>query len=60
MAAVSAAQKLGGAVSAFVAGGGVKVVAEEVAKLKGIEKVIYVDNSAYDRVSPFSYIMIEA
>ena len=54
LAAVSAAQRLGGTVSAFVAGSGVKVVAEEAAKLKGIEKVIYVDNGAYDRVSLIS------
>ena len=54
LAAVSAAQRLGGSISAFVAGSGVKSVAEEASKVKGIEKVIYVDNSAYDRVNILS------
>lgn len=30
-----------------------KSAAEEAAKSKGVEKVIYVDNAAYDRVSKF-------
>lgn len=47
---VTAAQKLGGSITAFVAGGGIKSVAEEVAKVAGIEKVIAVDNAAYDKV----------
>lgn len=37
--------------TAFIAGSGVKSVAEEIGKAKGIEKVIYVDNGAYDKVS---------
>ena len=51
LAAVTAAQKLGGSVVGFVAGGNGKTVAEEVGKVKGVEKVVYVDNAAYDRVS---------
>jgi electron transfer flavoprotein alpha subunit len=50
LAAVVAAQKLGGSVTAFVAGKNAKAVAEAAAKVKGIEKVIYVDNEAYERV----------
>jgi electron transfer flavoprotein alpha subunit len=50
LAAVSAGQKLGGSVTAFVAGSGVKSVADEAAKVKGIEKIIYVENGAYDKV----------
>lgn len=50
LAAITAGTKLGGSITAFVAGGGVKSVAEEAAKAKGIEKVIYVDNGAYDKV----------
>lgn len=50
LAAVSAGQKLGGSVTAFVAGSGVQSVADEAAKVKGIEKIIYIDNGAYDRV----------
>lgn len=51
LAAVSAAQRLGGTVTGFIAGSGVRAVAEEAAKVKGLEKVIYVDNSAYDKAS---------
>jgi electron transfer flavoprotein alpha subunit len=50
LAAVTAGTKLGGSITAFVAGSGVKSVAEEIGKAKGIEKVIYVENEAYDKV----------
>lgn len=50
LAAVTAGTKLGGSITAFVAGSGVKSVAEEIGKAKGIEKVIYVENAAYDKV----------
>lgn len=50
LSAVTAAEKLGGSVTGFVAGSGVKSVAEEAAKVKGIEKIIYVENGAYDKV----------
>lgn len=50
LSAITAGTKLGGSITAFVAGSGVKTVAEEAAKAKGIEKIIYVDNAAYDRV----------
>ena len=50
LAAITAGTKLGGSITAFVAGSGVKSVAEEAAKAKGIEKVIYVENGAYDKV----------
>lgn len=50
LAAVSAAMKLGGSVTGFVAGSNVKAVAEEAAKVEGLEKVIYVDNASYDKV----------
>ncbi|KAF2101427.1 electron transfer flavo protein-like protein subunit alpha [Rhizodiscina lignyota] len=49
LAAVTAAQKLGGSVTGIVAGSGTKAVAEEAAKVKGLEKVIFVENGAYDR-----------
>lgn len=51
LAAVTAAQKLGGSVTGFVAGSNVKAVAEEAAKVEGLEKVIYVENGDYDKVS---------
>lgn len=49
LAAVTAAQKLGGSVAAIVAGSNIKAVAEEAGKVKGIDKVIFVDNGAYDK-----------
>ncbi|CAK7198261.1 Electron transfer flavoprotein alpha-subunit [Sporothrix eucalyptigena] len=55
LSAVTAAKKLGGSVHAFVAGGGVKGVADEVAKLDGIEKVVVVDNAAYEKGLPENY-----
>jgi Electron transfer flavoprotein, alpha subunit len=49
--AIAAAQKLGGPVTAFVAGSGVKSTsAAEAAKIKGLEKVIAVENDAYEKV----------
>jgi electron transfer flavoprotein alpha subunit len=50
LSAVTAAQKLGGSITAFVAGGNIKGVAEQAAKVGGIEKIIAVDNAAYDKV----------
>ena len=50
LAAVTAAQKLGGSITGFVAGAGTKAVANEAAKVKGLDKIIYVDNAAYDKV----------
>ncbi|KAF2736734.1 electron transfer flavo protein-like protein subunit alpha [Polyplosphaeria fusca] len=55
LAAVTAGQKLGGSITAFVAGSGVKAVADEVAKVKGLEKIIYVENGAYDKGLPENY-----
>src|ERR1700761_4179447 len=49
LASISAAQKLGGSIHGFVAGGSTKQVADEAAKVNGLEKVIFVDNDAYDR-----------
>jgi hypothetical protein len=54
LAAVTAGTKIGGSITAFVAGSGVKSVAEEIGKAKGIEKVIYVENGAYDKVRMYA------
>ncbi|KAF2502772.1 electron transfer flavo protein-like protein subunit alpha [Lophium mytilinum] len=61
LAAVTAGQKLGGSVTGFIAGSGVKAVAEEAAKVQGIEKVIYVENGAYDKGLPenFAPLLVE-
>ena len=50
LSAVTAAQKLGGPITGFVAGSRVRSVAEEAAKIKGIEKIIMVENGIYDKV----------
>ncbi|KAF2479712.1 electron transfer flavo protein subunit alpha, mitochondrial, partial [Neohortaea acidophila] len=49
LASISAAQKLGGSIHGFVAGGNIKAVADQASKIEGLEKVIFVDNDAYDR-----------
>lgn len=51
LSAIAAAQKLGGPVTAFIAGSGVKgTSAVEAAKIKGLDKVMAVDNEAYEKV----------
>ncbi|KAF1942258.1 electron transfer flavo protein, alpha subunit [Clathrospora elynae] len=55
LSAITAGTKLGGAVTAFIAGSGVKSAADEAAKSKGVEKVIYVENPAYDKCLPENY-----
>lgn len=51
LCAISAGATLGGPVTAFVAGSGVKAVADGVARIKGVDKIVYVDSAAYDKVS---------
>jgi len=55
LSAVSAAQKLGGSVVAFVAGSNIKSVADEAAKVQGLEKIIFVENGAYNKGLPENY-----
>ncbi|KAI6577539.1 hypothetical protein MCOR04_006647 [Pyricularia oryzae] len=55
LSAVTAAQKLGGSVHAIVAGSSVKGVAEAAAKVGGVEKVLVVENSAYEKGLPENY-----
>ena len=55
LSAVTAAQKIGGSVIGFVAGSGIRAVAEEASKVKGLDKVIMVENSAYDKGLPENY-----
>ncbi len=52
LSAVTAAKKLGGPIHGFVAGSSIKAVAEEAAKVDGLEKIIAVENGAYDKVGP--------
>lgn len=55
LAAITAAGKLGGPVHALLAGSGAKGLADSVAKIAGLEKVLYVDNEAYDKGLPESW-----
>ncbi|KAJ5191381.1 uncharacterized protein N7498_010366 [Penicillium cinerascens] len=56
LSAIAAAQKLGGPVTAFVAGSGVKSTsAAEAAKIKGLDKVVAVENDAYEKGLPENY-----
>ncbi|KAL4760842.1 ribosomal protein L1p/L10e family-domain-containing protein [Aspergillus foveolatus] len=56
VSAIAAALKLGGPVTAFVAGAGVKASsAAEAAKYKGVEKVVAVENEAYEKGLPENY-----
>lgn len=50
LSTVTAAQKLGGSVTGFLAGSNVKPVAERAAQVKGLDKIIMVENGAYDKV----------
>ena len=50
LSAVTAAQKLGGSITGFIAGSKVRSVAEEAAKVNGLEKIIVVENGSYDKV----------
>ncbi len=49
--AITAAQKLGGSITGFVAGSNIKAIAEQAAKIAGVEKIIAVENAAYDKAS---------
>jgi electron transfer flavoprotein alpha subunit len=50
LCAVTAANKLGGSITGFIAGSNIKAVADQAAKGNGMEKVVMVDNGAYDKV----------
>ncbi|KAL6247764.1 Electron transfer flavoprotein alpha-subunit [Rhinocladiella similis] len=49
LGAVTAGQKLGGPVHGFIAGKAGKSIAQEAAKIQGLEKVVAVENDAYER-----------
>ncbi|KAL8660639.1 MAG: hypothetical protein Q9202_006343 [Teloschistes flavicans] len=55
LSTVTAAQKIGGSIVGFVAGTGMKMVAEEASKIKGLDKIVMVENSAYDKGLPENY-----
>lgn len=55
LSAITAAKTLGGPVHGFIAGSNIKSVAEEAAKVDGVEKILAVDNAAYDKVRPLPF-----
>ncbi|KAJ2975236.1 hypothetical protein NUW58_g8413 [Xylaria curta] len=61
LSAITAAKKVGGPVHGFIAGSNIKSVAEEAAKAEGVEKIIAVDNAAYDKGLPenFASLVVE-
>jgi electron transfer flavoprotein alpha subunit len=55
LSAFTAAKKIGGSVHGFIAGSSVKSAAEQAAKIDGVEKIITVDNAAYEKGLPENY-----
>ena len=50
LSSFTAAKKLGGSVHGFIAGSSIKDSAAEAAKIDGVEKIITVENGAYEKV----------
>jgi electron transfer flavoprotein alpha subunit len=50
LSALTAGTKVGGPVHAFLAGSNVSAAAEQAAKVNGVEKIITVENDAYNKV----------
>ena len=50
LCAVTAGKRIGGSVTGFIAGSNIKVVADQAARGNGMDKVVMVDNGAYDKV----------
>ncbi|OAQ71173.1 electron transfer flavoprotein alpha-subunit [Pochonia chlamydosporia 170] len=53
--AFTAAQKLGGEIHGFIAGSNVAAAAQEAAKVEGIDQIIKVQSSAYEKGLPETY-----
>ena len=58
LSTITAAKKLGGPVHAFLAGASVKSAGEEAAKVEGVEKIIAVNNAAYEKVRLLSFASV--
>ena len=57
---ISAAKTLGGDVSVVVAGGGIGDIANEIAELNGVSKVLVAENDAYNGLLPGTIVFIFA
>lgn len=59
--AITAAQQLGGPVTGIVAGGNIQELAKEISEIQGIQKILVVDNPAYEKGLPefFAPLLIE-
>ncbi|KAI9767506.1 MAG: Electron transfer flavoprotein alpha-subunit [Candelina submexicana] len=55
LSAVTAAQQLNGPITGFIAGSNITSVAEQASKVKALEKVIVIENKAYDKGLPENY-----
>lgn len=55
LSALTAASKLGGPIHALLAGSNAKTHSSKVSQIKGVEKVVYVANEAYDKGLPESW-----
>lgn len=55
LSTVTAAKKLGGSIHAIVAGASARGAAEEAAKVEGLEKILVVESSAYEKGLPENY-----
>lgn len=53
--AITASTKIGGPVTAFIAGTGAESLAERVRKIAGVEKALHVSSQAYDKGLPESF-----
>ncbi|MCJ1466468.1 Electron transfer flavoprotein alpha-subunit [Pseudocyphellaria aurata] len=49
LSAVTAAQKLGGSITGIIAGSNIRRVAQNAAKVNGLEKIIMIESVAYDK-----------
>ncbi|RYC58644.1 hypothetical protein CHU98_g7548, partial [Xylaria longipes] len=58
LSAITAAKSIGGSVHGFIAGSNIRAVAEEAAKAEGVEKIIAVDNAAYDKGLPENFALL--
>lgn len=50
LSAFTAAKKIGGSVHGIIAGKSVAAAAQQAAKIEGVEKIILIENEAYEKV----------